>query len=102
MLVAGWENWGDSRDVMRTRRSRRFFFCMHECSPSISATARLRFQGPDCGSLGKKVRFISGLGSGVVKSRVLGPSAGTSVSNGRLCIDDVSAISAGFILRRPT
>lgn len=63
MLVAGCENWGDSREVMRNNRSLRFFFCIQECSPSISAAARLRFLGRGCGR-GRNVRPMSGRGSG--------------------------------------
>jgi hypothetical protein len=61
MLVAGCENCGDNREVMRKSRRRRFFFCMHECSPSISAAARFRFFGRGCGR-GRNVRPMSGKG----------------------------------------
>lgn len=60
ILEAGWENCGDSLDVMRNNRSRRFFFWMQECSPSISATARLRFLGLAGGGRGRNARPISG------------------------------------------
>jgi hypothetical protein len=61
MLVAGCENWGDSREVMRKSRSLRFFFCVQECSPSMSAVARLRFFGLGCGR-GRNVRPMAGKG----------------------------------------
>jgi hypothetical protein len=64
MLDAGWENWGDSRDVMRNSRSRRFFFCTHECSPSISAAGRLRFLHAGDGR-GRNVSLMAGGGSKV-------------------------------------
>jgi len=62
MLVAGWENWGESRDVIRKSRSRLFFLYVHECSPSMSATARHRFF--DRGGDGRwgNVRAILGCG----------------------------------------
>lgn len=59
ILVAGWENCGLSREVMRKSLKRRFFFCVQEFSPSMSATARLRFLGRGSGR-GKNVRRISG------------------------------------------
>lgn len=54
---------------MRNSLSRRFFFCMQECSPSMSATARLRFFGGDGGGRGRNVRPISSPG-GVVNFKV--------------------------------
>jgi hypothetical protein len=62
MLVAGCENCGDNREVIRKSRRRRFFFCVQECSPSISAAARLRFFGRGCGR-GRNVRPMLGKGS---------------------------------------
>jgi len=59
ILVAGWENCGLSREVMRNSLKRRFFFWMQELSPSMSATARLRFLGRGNGR-GGNVRRISG------------------------------------------
>lgn len=63
MLVAGWEYWGDKREVMRKSLSLRFFFCKQECSPSMSAAALPRFLESGIGGLGRKVRPISGSGS---------------------------------------
>jgi hypothetical protein len=48
---------------MRKRLSRRFFFCVHECSPSMSAIARGRLFGLDGGGRGRNVKPISGRGS---------------------------------------
>jgi hypothetical protein len=45
ILVAGCEYCGERREVMRNNLSRRFFFCMQECSPSMSPVARRRFNG---------------------------------------------------------
>jgi hypothetical protein len=62
ILVAGWENCGESRDVIKKSRSRLFFFHVHECSPSMSAAARHRFL--DRGTDGRwgKVRAMTGCG----------------------------------------
>jgi hypothetical protein len=62
ILVAGWENWGESRDVIKKSLSRLFFFHVHECSPSMSAAARHRFL--DRGTDGRwgKVRAMVGCG----------------------------------------
>jgi hypothetical protein len=103
MLVAGCENCGDNREVMRKSLSRRFFFCVQECSPSISAAARLRFLGPGCGR-GRKVRPMSGNG-GISKVQVGCTVAGAvmvdSKCRGAVGPDDACSWSARIILRCP-
>jgi hypothetical protein len=99
ILVAGKENCGDNREVIRNNRSRRFFFCTHECSPSISATARVRFLDPHSGWRGRKVRFIVGR-ERILKCKI-DPSIGSKFSNRRVCGVGYSA-APGIILRCPT
>jgi hypothetical protein len=62
MLVAGWEYCGESREVIRKRRSRLFFLCKHECSPSTSAIARRRFPEEEGGDPDRNERGASGRG----------------------------------------
>jgi len=100
ILVAGCENCGDSREVIRNNRRRRFFFCTQECSPSISATARLRFLDPHGDGRGKKVSPIVGWGS-ILNSKVDDCPIGSRFSN--LRVGDVAcSVGACIILRCPT
>jgi hypothetical protein len=88
---------------MRKSLSRRFFFCMHECSPSMSAAARLRFLGRGWGR-GKNVRPMSGRGD-IAKGNVQGV-----VARGAMIVpdcwldpgrDDACSCPARIILRCP-
>jgi hypothetical protein len=101
ILVAGYENWGESRDVIRNSLSRRFFFCKHECSPSISATARPLFFELSGGGWGKKVSLMPGCGR-MPNSSVVCPEW-LQMSYRRTDGDDAcSSTSARIILRCPT
>lgn len=100
MLDAGCENCGDSRDVMRNSRSRRFFFCTHECSPSISATARLRFLEADIGGRGRNVSFMAGGGS-KMNGNVAELLAVQTVPGCWFNVDGVLSVPARNILRYP-
>lgn len=91
---------------MRNNRSRRFFFCMQECSPSTSATERPRFGGLG-GDLERKLKPISGSG-GAKKGNNLWFISCAGMSNsdkwfGRsdVGLDDACLWSARIILRCP-
>ena len=90
MLEAGWENCGDSLDVIRKRRNLLFFLCRHECSPSTSETNRPRFhdltEGGDGGENGDgnsargdilKVNFVLDMFGKVKSGRIDGEDADT-------------------------
>lgn len=86
---------------MRNNRSRLFFFCKHECSPSTSAAARPRFLKAGGDNIGRKDRFISS-GGVVVNGRVVGPLLGMGIPKVRLEVDGACSIPARIILRCPT
>jgi hypothetical protein len=67
-LVAGWENCGESREVIKKRRSLLFFLCKHEYSLSTSAIGRRRFPNGEGGDPGRNERGVSGRGRVLLKA----------------------------------
>lgn len=73
ILVAGLENSGERREVIRNNRKRLFFFCGDENSPSMSARARPRFSTRGWRGAGWKMSGMVFLEAGGVGKEKMGP-----------------------------
>lgn len=109
MLVAGCENSGDNLEVIKKSRSRRFFLCRHEYSPSTSVTARQRFLGRGGnGRGGKESVMARGAGATKVKTDLevsrarKGKSQAGPEEGGKGGFGDVDEGAGRFMLLQPT